>query len=494
MEPFIDYVVYMTYDLHGQWDYGNKWATPGCTLKDGNCLRSHINMTETLNALSMITKAGIPTNKILAGVASYGRSFKMAQAGCTGPQCPFVGPASGAAAGPCTNTAGYITNAEIKDIIKHSKEQRRRDASGGSLGFWRRAEKNVNVTYDPITQSSKLAYNDNEWANFPDSDEITRRIATFRDQHFLGTSDWAVSQGEYAAGNGMTAGMYMILTSFAQVSGLIANFRVGLLSEQVMALGNMNDLTEIFGNLPDKNAGMQIFLDLLGMGFTLVASPAFNQAYKKFNWALRNGDTIANAKDMTMATTAAAVSISKVRAEITEEGVFVVDTGKPCGTINPLKGDLSDADGNLSWACVRGDKDVEKMYYIISAQNAGETCSTQSGCQKNCWSCTGNDFSRAYGIEDLMVRPGHHGGLTHEDFIHGAVNNWIANGRKNVILTIGKARQVNQQTMYSMADNNVRTAGVVQIPVCGVAEARKNWIQYSSGFKTNRGPNYPCDD
>jgi len=48
--------------------------------------------------------------------------------------------------------------------------------------------------------------------------------------------------------------------------------------------------------------------------------------------------------------------------------------------------------------------------------------------------------------------------------------------------------------MYSMADNNVRTAGVVQIPVCGVAEARKNWIQYSSGFKTNRGPNYPCDD
>jgi GH18 family chitinase len=21
----VDYFVYMTYDLHGQWDYGNKW-------------------------------------------------------------------------------------------------------------------------------------------------------------------------------------------------------------------------------------------------------------------------------------------------------------------------------------------------------------------------------------------------------------------------------------------------------------------------------------
>jgi hypothetical protein len=26
----LDYIVYMTYDLHGQWDYGNKWTSPGC--------------------------------------------------------------------------------------------------------------------------------------------------------------------------------------------------------------------------------------------------------------------------------------------------------------------------------------------------------------------------------------------------------------------------------------------------------------------------------
>lgn len=23
----VSYIVYMTYDLHGQWDYGNEWAT-----------------------------------------------------------------------------------------------------------------------------------------------------------------------------------------------------------------------------------------------------------------------------------------------------------------------------------------------------------------------------------------------------------------------------------------------------------------------------------
>lgn len=26
MSKVVDYIVYMTYDLHGQWDYGNAWS------------------------------------------------------------------------------------------------------------------------------------------------------------------------------------------------------------------------------------------------------------------------------------------------------------------------------------------------------------------------------------------------------------------------------------------------------------------------------------
>jgi GH18 family chitinase len=51
----------------------------------GNCLRSYINFTETENALSIITKAGVPSKKLFVGITSYGRSFKMEKAGCTGP-------------------------------------------------------------------------------------------------------------------------------------------------------------------------------------------------------------------------------------------------------------------------------------------------------------------------------------------------------------------------------------------------------------------------
>jgi GH18 family chitinase len=50
----VDYIVFMTYDLHGQWDSGNQWSQEGCNT--GTCLRSHVNLTETMTALAMVSK------------------------------------------------------------------------------------------------------------------------------------------------------------------------------------------------------------------------------------------------------------------------------------------------------------------------------------------------------------------------------------------------------------------------------------------------------
>ncbi|KAK7956390.1 uncharacterized protein PG986_005612 [Apiospora aurea] len=47
----IDYIVYMTYDLYGQWGDGNPDAFDSC--ESGKCIRSHINLTETRNTLSI---------------------------------------------------------------------------------------------------------------------------------------------------------------------------------------------------------------------------------------------------------------------------------------------------------------------------------------------------------------------------------------------------------------------------------------------------------
>lgn len=101
----------MTYDLHGQWDAHNDHSQEG--YDTANCLRSQVNLTETTQSLAMITKAGVPGDKVLVGVTSYGRSFAMEQAGCWGPTCKFTGTRveSHATPGRCTGTGGYITDA-----------------------------------------------------------------------------------------------------------------------------------------------------------------------------------------------------------------------------------------------------------------------------------------------------------------------------------------------------------------------------------------------
>src|ERR1700712_4492017 len=102
MAKVVDYFIYMTYDLHGQWDYGSKWVNPCCA--SGSCLRSHVNLTETRTALSMVTKAGARANQVMMGISSYGCSFKMADPSCTGVTCEFTGSRteSNAEKGSCT--------------------------------------------------------------------------------------------------------------------------------------------------------------------------------------------------------------------------------------------------------------------------------------------------------------------------------------------------------------------------------------------------------
>lgn len=173
ISKIVDYIVYMTYDLHGQWDAGNPWVNPGCEA--GNCLRSHVNMTETMNALTMITKAGVPSNKVIVGVTSYGRSFRMANPNCIGVNCKFTGDAGNSKAekGWCTDTSGYISDAEI-ETIKTGKNH-----------------KNVRHINDKNSESQILIW-ENNWVAYMDRANKNRRESKYRGLNFGGTTDWAI--------------------------------------------------------------------------------------------------------------------------------------------------------------------------------------------------------------------------------------------------------------------------------------------------------------
>ncbi|KXX78980.1 Killer toxin subunits alpha/beta [Madurella mycetomatis] len=174
----VDYIVYMTYDLHGQWDAHNRGSQEGCST--GTCLRSQVNLTETRQSLAMITKAGVPGAKVIVGVTSYGRSFEMAQPGCWGPNCLFTGDrmTSNAKKGVCTGVSGYLANAEIYEIMQNSARV-------------------VRSFVDPTSNSDILVYDNNQWVSYMSSAIKNVRTTLYRAWGMGGTSDWATDLQKY---------------------------------------------------------------------------------------------------------------------------------------------------------------------------------------------------------------------------------------------------------------------------------------------------------
>ncbi|KAJ5629393.1 hypothetical protein N7528_003050 [Penicillium herquei] len=166
----VDFINYMTYDLHGTLDLGDAYAQWGCTA--GDCLFSHINMTETMWALSMITKAGVSTNQIMVGVSSYGRSFQMTEAGCTASDCTW---STGGAAGPCTDTVGYISNAEMNEILA--------------------SDSTAVATSDDV--SDYLVYNSTQWVGYMTNSTKASRQAMYETYNFAGTAEWAIDLEQF---------------------------------------------------------------------------------------------------------------------------------------------------------------------------------------------------------------------------------------------------------------------------------------------------------
>lgn len=167
LSSVVDYIVYTTYDLYGEWDYGSAFDQPGCI--EGNCLRSYNNLTETINSLSMITKAGVPSNIIAVGVSSYARSFEMTTPGCWTELCIYSGPAP---VGPCTGEAVYIGDYELNMI--------------------RAEDSSVELYWDKASYSNIMVYNETNWAAYMNDTNKAAMKVYYKGLNFLGTADWAI--------------------------------------------------------------------------------------------------------------------------------------------------------------------------------------------------------------------------------------------------------------------------------------------------------------
>lgn len=148
---------------------------------------------------SVVTKAGVPTNKIVVGVSSYGRSFGMSDPSCTGPMCTFTGTNidSTAGKGECTDTPGYISDAEINKMIN--------DPAITTYSYFD-TDSNSDILVYTSSNAGSLTTRDSvessTWVAYLSAANKQSRVNSYRDMGFLGSIDWAVDLQVFTGDDG----------------------------------------------------------------------------------------------------------------------------------------------------------------------------------------------------------------------------------------------------------------------------------------------------
>ncbi|KAJ3395681.1 hypothetical protein HDU92_005147 [Lobulomyces angularis] len=232
MSAYLDYIVYMTYDIHGQWDYSIKWTGP--------FLKSHVNWPETVDALSLIVRAGVPSSKVLLGIGLYGRSFKQSDPNCSTPLCTFQ--YQKADPGPCTKEGGYLSMNEIKNIIK-----------GGSVR---------SSYYDQEADSMVLTFGNDHWVAYTDSTINEKRRQEAIRYNLGGTVEWAIDLDhdlDIVDPNMKSRNCKTNVNSLDEITGMdpicVDSLIVGVISNDLQkALGSYKDI--VANGKYDRNFGI----------------------------------------------------------------------------------------------------------------------------------------------------------------------------------------------------------------------------------------------
>lgn len=160
MQKHIDFFNIMTYDIHGVWDASNKHTGP--------YVRPHTNITEIKLGLDLLWRNDVDPSRVNFGLGWYGRSFTLKDPSCNKPDCIF---SYGGKPGECTNSAGTLSNSEIRRII---------------------TENNLSPTFDTEAAVKWISWDTDQWVSYDDGETIQMKIAEANKLCLGGVLIWAV--------------------------------------------------------------------------------------------------------------------------------------------------------------------------------------------------------------------------------------------------------------------------------------------------------------
>ena len=119
----VDWFNIMSYNIHGVWDA----EMPSLGLY----IQLHTNIIEIKSGIEMFHKNGIPSEKLVLGLAAYGCTWTLEDPMCSDSGCVFV---AAGEPGPCTSMLGIMSNTEINNLINLGEyDKLEMDADSGSM-------------------------------------------------------------------------------------------------------------------------------------------------------------------------------------------------------------------------------------------------------------------------------------------------------------------------------------------------------------------------
>ena len=144
-----------------------------------------------------------------------------------GPHCTFTGPDSGATPGLCTQTAGYISDAEIYKIIANDPlDQQFTDGS---------------------SDTSILVYNDTQWVAYMSKDSKASRTKQYQSLNMGGTSDWAIDLEDFVTSTPAIT-FQPCPATFPDLPTLLNAIKAGQVPSYCVNIYLLNYLTTFLGN------------------------------------------------------------------------------------------------------------------------------------------------------------------------------------------------------------------------------------------------------
>jgi len=181
MNDVLDLISLMAYDLHGAWETSttNFNAPLYATAEDTALAGYPVSVSW---AVDYWLERGASANKLVLGMATYGRGWKLASAGQN--QGALSDGNGAASRGPLTQMMGYLAYSEIQDLIQ--KE--------GATRYW---DDEREVPYIITADGS-------EWHGYDDVQSLTLKTDFLMSKGLRGAMFWALElddvTGEYSNG------------------------------------------------------------------------------------------------------------------------------------------------------------------------------------------------------------------------------------------------------------------------------------------------------